>query len=138
MRNVLIFVLLSFFLSAVGCGKGSQINGSSNKTLYRSVTTLKERLPEKQRVEFEVAFWSLKQSEPDDAAFRTSVDGKTVKQIIAMGKDNFAKKKAAGTEGYGQYASWDSMIDTLVTQRQDIRVFGKSKKDQQNTLQFNR
>jgi hypothetical protein len=138
MSNRLIIALLAVCLSAAACSKGGQINASSKKTLYRSVTTMKDRLPEKQRVEFEVAFWSLKQSEPDEAAFRKAVDGKTVQEIIQMGKANFEKRRAAGDEAFQKHGSWDEMIAELVAERQRVRLYGQSRRDQQNQLKMNR
>ena len=138
MRNRVIIMLLAICLLGVGCGKGGRINASSNKTLYRSVTMIKDRLPEKERVEFEVAFWSLKQSEPDQAKFRDMVGGKSVQEIIEMGKENFAERKAAGEEAYQRYASWDELIKGLVAEREEVRVYGRNRKDEANTLKFNR
>ena len=138
MRNRVIIMLLAVSLFGVACGKGGRINASSNRTLYRSVTVIKDRLPEKERVEFEVAFWSLKQSEPDQAKFRDTVDGKGVEEIIAMGKENFVKRKAAGDEQYKRYASWDELIQGLVAEREAMRVYGRSGKDEANQLKFNR
>ncbi len=138
MKNRVIIMLLAICLLGVGCGKGGRINASSNKTLYRSVTVIKGRLPEKERVEFEVAFWSLKQSEPDQAKFRDTVDGKSVEEIIAMGKENFVKRKAAGDEAYRRHASWDDLIKELVAEREEMRVYGRSRKDEANQLKFNR
>lgn len=138
MRNRVIIILLAICLLGVGCGNGGNINASSNKTLYRSVAVIKDRLPEKERVEFEVAFWSLKQSEPDQAKFRDTVDGKSVEEIIAMGKENFVKRKAAGDEAYRQHASWGDLIKQLVAEREEMRVYGTNRKDEANQLKFNR
>jgi len=131
-------MLLAICLLGVGCGKGDRINASSNKTLYRSVTMIKDRLPEKERVEFEVAFWSMKQSEPDQAKFRDSVGGKSVPEIIALGKENFVQRKAAGEPAYQRYATWDDLIKGLVAEREEMRVYGRSRKDETNQLKFNR
>ena len=127
MKIRMLVVLLATMLLVTGCGQGDKINASSNKTLYRSMIGLKGPLPERKRVEFEVSFWSLKQTSAGDKPFRSTVGGKTVDEIIAMGRDNFAQRTAAGEKGYDKYNDWDSMIDTLVKERSDVRIHGQKK-----------
>ncbi len=123
----MLVVLLATMFLVTGCGKGGKINASSSKTLYRSMTSLKGGLPERQRIEFEVSFWSLKQTSAGDKAFRSMVGGKTVDEVIAMGRDNFAQRKAAGEKEYDKYNDWNSLIDALIKERSDVRIYGQKK-----------
>lgn len=125
--------LTSLCLLTVGCGKGDQINANSDNSLYRSVTTLQRRLPEQERVEFEVSFWSLKQFAVSESTFRTQVNGKTVPEVIEMGKENFAAQKVAGNPDYHKYQSWEVMIAELVKERRQsaIRV---DRRDRDNRI----
>ncbi len=133
MKTKTFVYLISSCLLAVGCGKGDQINANSDNSLYRSVTTLQRRLPDDQRVEFEVSFWSLKQFAESESTFRTQVNGKTVHEVIEMGKQNFAAQKAAGHADYNKFESWESMIDEMVQERRRsaIRV---DRRDRSNRI----
>ena len=59
------------------------------------------------------------------------VDGKTPEEIIAIGKEIYQERKAAGFKGYEQYSSWEEMIAQFGKERidQDNRK-GKSKEAQ--------
>jgi len=118
MKTKTFVYLMSLCLLTVGCGKGDQINANSDNSLYRSVIALQRRLPDQERVEFEVSFWSLKQFAQNESTFRNQVNGKTVQEVIEMGKQNFAAQKAAGNADYIKYPSWEAMIAELVKERQ--------------------
>lgn len=118
MKSKIFVYLMSLCLLAAGCGKGDQINANSDNSLYRSVTTLQRRLPDQERVEFEVSFWSLKQFAESESTFRDQVNGKTVYEVIEMGKQNFVAQKAAGNPDYIKFDSWETMIAGLVKERQ--------------------
>ena len=113
---VLVFLICLF---AIGCNKSHQINGSSQKTVNRSMASIKERLPLDQRIEFEVSFWSLRDEIRNNKEFLDAVDGKTPEQLIEIGKELFAKRKAAGNKEYEQYANWDQMISQYTQERID-------------------
>ncbi|MDT4328411.1 DUF6694 family lipoprotein [Methylomonas sp. MED-D] len=114
----ILFVLL---LGAVasGCNKSNQINGSSMKTVNRSISHIKEKLPLDQRIEFEVSFWTLRDEIRDNGEFLNEIDGKTPEQLIEKGKELFAKRKAAGSKDYEEYANWDQMIAQYSQERID-------------------
>ncbi len=133
MKSKTFVYLIGLLLLVTSCGMGDQINANSENSLYRSVTTLQRRLQDKERVEFEVSFWSLKQYAESEEAFRSQVNGKTVYEVIDMGKANFTKQKAAGNPEYTEFDSWDSMIASLVNERrQSARRYDK--RDRSNTI----
>jgi hypothetical protein len=113
--------LLVFIVCAVlmGCNKSHQINGSTQKTVNRSMAYIKERLPLDQRIEFEVSFWALRDELKNDKEFFKAVDGKTPEQLIEKGKEIFAKRKAAGSKEYEEFANWDQMISQYSQERLD-------------------
>ena len=115
----------------IACGKGQEINGHTTATAYRSVKALKNRLSPDKRIEFEVSFWTIRDAKKDDKEFLNSVDGKNPEEIIAMGKEIYQERKAAGFKGYEQYSSWEEMITKFGKERidQDNRK-GKSKEAQ--------
>lgn len=133
MKSKTFVYLIGLLILLTGCGMGDRINANSEKSLYRSVTTLQRRLQDKERVEFEVSFWSLKQYAENDDAFRAQVNGKTVYEVIDMGKENFNKQKASGNPEYQDFASWDTMIAQFVKERQQSgRKYDK--RDRSNTI----
>lgn len=89
------------------------------KTVNRSISMIKERLPLDQRIEFEVSFWTLRDEIKDTGEFLDAVDGKTPEQLIESGKELFQKRKAAGSKEYDQYASWEQMIAQYSQERID-------------------
>jgi len=116
MTTVLLFLACSLLMA---CNKNHQINGSSMKTVNRSVSMIKERLPLDQRIEFEVSFWTLRDDIKDNGDFLEAVDGKTPEQLIETGKELFQKRKASGNKEYEQYASWEQMIAQYSQERID-------------------
>lgn len=114
--TVLVLLLCSVM---VGCNKSNQINGSSMKTVNRSISHIKEKLPLDQRIEFEVSFWTLRDEIRSNQEFLDAIDGKTPEQLIETGKELFAKRKAAGNKEYAQYDSWDQMITQYSQERID-------------------
>lgn len=116
MTTVLVLVTCSLL---IGCNKNHQINGNNMKTVNRSISMIKERLPLDQRIEFEVSFWTLRDEIKDTGEFLDAVDGKTPEQLIESGKELFQKRKAAGSKEYDQYASWEQMIAQYSQERID-------------------
>ncbi|MGR8930169.1 MAG: DUF6694 family lipoprotein [Gammaproteobacteria bacterium] len=114
--SVLIFLICSLL---VGCNKSHQINGSSLKTVSRSVNSIKDKLPLDQRIEFEVSYWSLRDEVRNNKDFLNAIDGLTPDQLIAKGKEIFEKRRAAGLKDYQQYASWEQMIAEYTQERID-------------------
>jgi hypothetical protein len=112
----LIYMLLMSVLLAA-CSNSNQINGKSMKTAHKSVAFIKERLPLNQRVEFEVAYWSLRNKLSNDAEFLNSIDHKTATDIIDLAKAHFAKDKADGAKQLAHYENWGQMIARQIEQR---------------------
>ena len=87
MKKLSSLLLIFCCASLVACGKGQEINGHNTSTAYRSVKALKNRLPAENRIEFEVSFWTIRDSKKDDKEFLAAVDGKTPQEIITLGKE---------------------------------------------------
>ncbi len=122
MKKLPALLLVLCCLSLMACSKGQQINGHNTNTAYRSVKALKNRLSPDKRIEFEVSFWTIRDAKKDDDEFLDIVDGKTPDEIIAIGKEVYQDRKAAGFKDYEQYSSWEEMIAR----------FGKERIDQEN------
>jgi hypothetical protein len=130
MKKIATLLLILSCMSLVACSKGQEINGHNTKTAYRSVKGLKNRLPTEKRIEFEVAFWTLRDSNKDDKQFLALVDGKKPEEIVMLGKELYQQRKNANDKAYEQYQSWEEMITKFGRERidQDNRV-GKKKED---------
>jgi hypothetical protein len=119
MKKLAIVLLVLSCTALVACGRGSEINGHSTKTAYRSVKGLKKYMPAETQLEFEVSFWMLRDANKDDDSFLNSVDGKKPQEIIDMGKALYQERKTAGFKEYDQYASWEAMIAKFGKERLD-------------------
>ncbi len=119
MRNLTLIIFITFCLALAGCGRGGSVNGHTTRTAYRSVKFLKERLPPDNRVEFEVAFWTLRDAIKSDEEFLDKVDGKSAFDIIDMGKQVYQDRKTAGVKEYEQYKTWEEMIAKFDRERID-------------------
>jgi hypothetical protein len=73
----------------------------------------------------------IRDAKKDDKEFLDVVDGKNPEEIIAIGKEIYQERKAAGFKGYEEYSSWEEMIAKFGKERldQDNRK-GKSKEAQ--------
>ena len=131
MKKLPALLLIISCVTLMACSKGQEINGHNTKTAYRSVKALKNRLSPDNRIEFEVSFWTIRDAKKDDKEFLNTVDGKKPEEIIAIGKEIYQERKAAGFKGYEQYSSWEEMIAKFGKERidQDNRK-GKSKEAQ--------
>ena len=131
MKKLPTLLLVLSCITLTACGKGQEINGHNTSTAYRSVKALKNRLSPDKRIEFEVSFWTIRDAKKDNNEFLDVVDGKTPEEIIAIGKEIYQERKAAGFKGYEQYSSWEEMIAQFGKERidQDNRK-GKSKEAQ--------
>lgn len=110
MRILSIITISLSILILTGCSSGSEINGRNFKTALKSVKMIKGRLPQEQRIAFELSFWAIRTAYRKNPEFLDVVDGKTPDELIEVGKEVFAKRKAEGFEEYQQYANWDEMI----------------------------
>ncbi|MEY3807209.1 MAG: hypothetical protein RI893_185 [Pseudomonadota bacterium] len=128
MKKLLILPLILCCTSLIGCGKGQQINGHNTNTAFRSVKALKNRLSPEARIEFEVSFWTLRDSMKVEKEFLNTVDGKKPEEIIVLGKELYQQRKNSGFSGYDKYASWEDMI----------AKFGKERVDQDSHRTINK
>ncbi|MGY6274797.1 DUF6694 family lipoprotein [Methylomonas sp. MgM2] len=119
MKKVITVLVFLFCALLMGCNKSHQINGSSLKTVNRSVNAIKDKLPLDQRIEFEVSYWSLRDEVKNNKDFLNEIDGMTPEKLIAKGKEIFQKRKAIGYKEYAQYDSWDQMIAQYTQERID-------------------
>ncbi|MGH8551976.1 MAG: hypothetical protein ACRERS_01655 [Methylococcales bacterium] len=119
--NSIIMIMLAC-LGLFACGQGDKLNAANDKSLYRSVTWLQRSVPAKQQVEFQVAFWSLKQYATNESEFRKQVHRKTVLEIIELGKENFARQSQALNPEFTKFASWDAMIEKLTEERKQSEL----------------
>lgn len=117
-KATLILVFLASSL-LIGCNKSHQINGSSLKTVSRSVSSIKEKLPLDQRIEFEVSYWTVRDEIRNNKEFLNEIDGKTPELLIEKGKELFLKRKAGGDKEYSKYENWDQMIAQYSQERLD-------------------
>ncbi len=112
---VLAAVLAVLQLSA--CGRADEINGRSNRSAYRSVKMIKNRLPTEKRIEFEVSFWTIRDAHKSGDEFLKQVDGLNPDEIITKGKEIYNQRKSAGFKEYDKYQSWDDMIAQFSQER---------------------
>ncbi len=126
--------LLVFIIAAalVGCTSGNQVNARSLKTANRSVNRIKDRLPAEKRIEFEVSYWTLRDSIRSREEFLDKVDGKTPEELIELGKEVFQNRKSAGFKNYQHYNSWDEMITQFSEERNNQGKQLNAKKDPRN------
>lgn len=110
MKAAIQMILLLLSILSVGCGNIEQINGHSIKTATKSVAVIKERLPANLRIEFEIAYWSIRKQISDDGEFLKTVDQKKPTDIIELGKQIFDKNKASGLAEVAKFDSWEQMI----------------------------
>jgi hypothetical protein len=138
MKKLSILLLIFFSLILCACSKGQQINGHTTRTAYRSVKALKNRLSPDARIEFEVSFWTLRDSIKDDKEFLNAVDGKKPEEIIALGKELYQQRKNSGFPGYEKYANWDEMIAKFGKERidQDSHKNKEDAKDKANDILY--
>jgi hypothetical protein len=133
MRPVLLScMILCWPLLLTSCGNAGEINGQSIKTAYKSVSYIKERLPEQQRLKFELAYWSLRKQFSNDAEFLNIIDKKNSRQIIELGKNNFQERKQQGDPELAQFENWDQMIAQQLQQRDEQMPGAVDSKDKKS------
>lgn len=119
MRILMIVIGLISITLLTACGNAGQINASSLKTAHKSVGFIKEHLPANQRVEFEVAYWALREQIKNDEEFLKAIDKKMASDVITMAKANFDKIKAVGGKEYAMYENWEQMITKQTQKRSE-------------------
>ncbi len=117
MRILSIFCAFFIITGLAGCTKGNAVNGRSLKTANKSVSMIKNRLPLEQRIEFELSYWTLRDSIKTKEEFLDTVDGQTAEDLIELGKEIFQERKNAGFKDYDQYENWDHMIAKYTQER---------------------
>ncbi|MDT8407246.1 MAG: hypothetical protein RQ715_08350 [Methylococcales bacterium] len=119
-----------------GCGRADEINASSSRTAYRSVKMIKNRLPMEKRIEFEVSFWTIRDTYKNTDAFLDEVGGKNPEEIIAKGREIYQERKNAGFKDYDKYQSWDDMIaqfsEERLAQDRNVKSDPREQKNSQN------
>lgn len=81
MKKLPLVLLLTCSTMLIACS-GEKINAHSDKTTYRSVKMIKNRLQPEIRVEYEMSFWMIRDANKDDAAFLAAVDGKKLLKLL--------------------------------------------------------
>lgn len=125
MKKLPLVLLLLSCTMLVACN-GQEINAHSEKTAYKSVKMIKNHLHEDMRVEYEMSFWMIRDAKKDKDEFLKTVDGKKAPEIIAMGKEIYAQRKAEGFAEYQHYKTWEEMMAKYDRDRINQ---GKSKSD---------
>lgn len=132
MKKIIIVLLALSITALVGCGRGNEVSGRNMKTAYRSVKGLKKYMPAEKQMEFEVAFWTLRDANKDDDDFLDMVGGKKPEEIIVLGKKVYQERKASGFKEYEQYATWEEMITKFGKDRREQDKVSKGKNDDKN------
>ncbi|MEY4767521.1 MAG: hypothetical protein RL637_160 [Pseudomonadota bacterium] len=117
MSNKLIGVLIIAATLLSGCNNGEEINGRSVRSMYKSVVFIKNHLPADQRVEFEVAFWTLRNAIKDEDDLLDKVSGKTPEELIELAKEVYQERKNAGAKEYAEFNTWEQMIAKFSQER---------------------
>lgn len=121
MKKIAMIGLLAIILSGTGCDRAtSSINAANEKTLFRSVSGIKEFLSPAKRLKFEVGFWSLKEWSESDQAFRELIHRKDADEVIALAKEQFDTRKSSGDPNLAKYESWDKMIEAIIGDRESF------------------
>ena len=133
-----LFICFSCIL-IIGCGGEPTINARNTKIAFKSFNKIKSYLPSDERIEFEIAFWTIRDALGNSSAFLDTVDGKNVEEIIALGQEHFNKRKAEGIPAYDKYTSWDDMLTRVKAERaaQSLPKQKMTKQDQRNNLLYN-
>jgi len=137
MRILSTIFVLALSITLVACTSGNQINARSIKTANRSVSMIKDRLPTEQRIEFEVSYWTLRDSIKSRDEFLDTVGGKTPEELVVLGKEVFQTRKNSGFKNYEQYTSWEQMIAKFTQERIDQnRSIKSDPRDKGNSVTY--
>ena len=139
MKKLQTLLIILGCTALIACGRGQEINGHNTRTAYKSVKSMKNRLPGDKRIEFEVSFWTIRDANKNDDEFLDAVDGKNPDEIIALGKEIYQQRKNAGFKAYSQYSSWDEMIAKFGQERIDQErhnIKDNAPKDKANDLLY--
>lgn len=110
MKKLSLALILISCTALTACNNGQKINAHNEKTAFKSVRTIKNRLNEEMRLSYELSFWMIRDFKRNDDEFLKAVDGKIPTEIIALGKDIYQQRKESGAAEYQKYKSWEEMI----------------------------
>lgn len=137
MKKFSIIAVLIISATLLGCSSSDEVSGRSIRSANKSVIYIKRHLPVEQQVEFEVAFWTIRNSIKDDKELLNKVGGKKPDEIIAMAKEIFQERKAAGVKEYQQFSNWDQMIAKFGQERIDQTRHKKADpRDEKNNVLY--
>jgi hypothetical protein len=119
MKKFSIIAVLVFSATLLGCSSNEEVSGRTMRSANKSVIYIKRHLPVEQQVEFEVAFWTIRDAIKDEKEFLNKVGGKKADELIAIAKEIYQERKNAGVKEYQQFSSWDQMIAKYGQERID-------------------
>lgn len=137
MKKFSIIAIVIISATLLGCGRSDEVSGRSIRTAYKSVASIKRYLPVEQQIEFEVSFWTIRDSTKNDKELLSKVGGKKPDEIIAMAKEIYQQRKAAGAKEYKDFTSWEQMIAKYGQERIDQTKHKKADgKEDKNDLMY--
>lgn len=127
-----LFCLAFAFLS--GCSSERHVNARSVKSAFKSVRTMKEYLPKDQKLEFQIAFWTIRNAYQNDEEFLDAINRKTASEIIEIGKEKFEDMRSNGHQDYQKYSGWQDMIekDKAIREQQDLGIAKENQRNQRD------
>ena len=139
MRKLFTLLICVFCILSIGCGGETTVNARNNKVVFKSFNRIKKFLPNDERLEFEIAFYTVRDSLGKSKLFLRSVDGKNVEEIIVLGQEHFNKRKAEGIPAYDKYSSWEDMLTRVKAERaaQSLPKQKITTREQRNNLNYN-
>jgi hypothetical protein len=137
MKKFSIIAVLMISATLSGCSSNEEVSGRSLRTANKSVIYIKRHLPADQQVEFEVAFWTIRNNIKDDKEFLSKVGGKKAAEIIAIAKEIYQERKTAGAKEYQEFTSWEQMIAKFGQERIDQSKHKKADpRDEKNNVMY--
>jgi hypothetical protein len=137
MKKFSIIAVLMISATLSGCSSNEEVSGRSLRTANKSVIYIKRHLPADQQVEFEVAFWTIRNNIKDDKEFLSKVGGKKAAEIIAIAKEIYQERKTAGAKEYQEFTSWEQMIAKFGQERIDQSKHKKpDPRDEKNNVMY--
>ena len=137
MKKLFIILICLTAMLSIGCSGERQINGRTSKLAFKSVRVMKEYLPKRQKLEFEIAFWTMKNGFEKNSEFLDAVDGNTSAELIAAGKAKFVELQESGRPEYTKFSNWDAMIKSYEDERFEQDMNHKKDKDQRQKESMN-
>jgi hypothetical protein len=137
MKKLFILLIYLTAMLSIGCSGERQINGRTSKLAFKSVRVMKEYLPKRQKLEFEIAFWTMKNGFEKNSEFLDAVDGSTSAELIAAGKAKFVELQESGRPEYTKFSDWDAMIQSYEDERFEQDMNQKKDKDKRQKDSMN-